>query len=44
VQAFPEGERLIRIVEECGFTHTRLKRLTLGICSLYTGEKVTDRN
>jgi demethylmenaquinone methyltransferase / 2-methoxy-6-polyprenyl-1,4-benzoquinol methylase len=44
VQAFPEGERLIRILEECGYTHTRLRRLSLGICSLYIGEKVTDRN
>jgi demethylmenaquinone methyltransferase / 2-methoxy-6-polyprenyl-1,4-benzoquinol methylase len=44
VQAFPEGEQLIRILEECGFTHTRLKRLSLGVCSVYIGEKVTARN
>jgi demethylmenaquinone methyltransferase / 2-methoxy-6-polyprenyl-1,4-benzoquinol methylase len=44
VQAFPEGERLISILEDCGYTRTRLRRLSLGICSLYTGEKVTDRN
>jgi len=44
VQAFPEGPRLIHILEECGYTHTRLRRLSLGICSLYTGEKVSDRN
>jgi demethylmenaquinone methyltransferase/2-methoxy-6-polyprenyl-1,4-benzoquinol methylase len=44
VLAFPEGEQLIRILAECGFTGTRLRRLSLGICSVYTGEKVTDRN
>ena len=44
VQAFPEGPRLIHILEECGYAHTRLRRLSLGICSLYTGEKVSDRN
>jgi demethylmenaquinone methyltransferase/2-methoxy-6-polyprenyl-1,4-benzoquinol methylase len=44
VQAFPEGEQLVRILQECGFVHTRLRRLSLGICSGYTGEKATDRN
>jgi demethylmenaquinone methyltransferase/2-methoxy-6-polyprenyl-1,4-benzoquinol methylase len=44
VQAFPEGQRLIRILEECGYTHTRLRRLSFGVCSLYSGEKVTDCN
>jgi demethylmenaquinone methyltransferase/2-methoxy-6-polyprenyl-1,4-benzoquinol methylase len=44
VQAFPEGEQLVRILQECGFVHTRLRRLSLGICSVYTGEKATDRN
>jgi demethylmenaquinone methyltransferase/2-methoxy-6-polyprenyl-1,4-benzoquinol methylase len=44
VQAFPEGEELIHILEDCGYTDTALKRLSFGICSLYTGEKVIDRN
>jgi demethylmenaquinone methyltransferase/2-methoxy-6-polyprenyl-1,4-benzoquinol methylase len=44
VEAFPEGEALIRILERCGYSHTALKKLTLGICSLYTGEKATDGN
>jgi demethylmenaquinone methyltransferase / 2-methoxy-6-polyprenyl-1,4-benzoquinol methylase len=44
VQAFPEGEQLIGILEECGFTDTRLRRLSLGICSVYTGEKIANRN
>lgn len=41
VQAFPEGERLVRILEDCGYARTGLRRLTLGICSVYTGEKAT---
>jgi demethylmenaquinone methyltransferase/2-methoxy-6-polyprenyl-1,4-benzoquinol methylase len=44
VQAFPEGDGLIRILQECGFTRTGLRQLSLGICSLYTGEKVTSSN
>ncbi|HLX65787.1 MAG TPA: bifunctional demethylmenaquinone methyltransferase/2-methoxy-6-polyprenyl-1,4-benzoquinol methylase UbiE [Puia sp.] len=44
VQAFPEGAALIRILDGCGYTRTRLTRLSLGICSLYTGEKATNRN
>jgi demethylmenaquinone methyltransferase / 2-methoxy-6-polyprenyl-1,4-benzoquinol methylase len=44
VQAFPEGNALIRILENCGFAHTRLHRLSLGICTLYMGEKPTRSN
>jgi len=39
IKAFPEGKDLIRILEKCGYVNTRLKRLSLGICSIYTGEK-----
>jgi demethylmenaquinone methyltransferase/2-methoxy-6-polyprenyl-1,4-benzoquinol methylase len=44
VRAFPEGEQFIRILDGCGYVHTRLRRLSLGICSLYIGEKAADRN
>jgi len=44
VRAFPEGEQFIRILDSCGYVHTRLRRLSLGICSLYIGEKAPDRN
>jgi demethylmenaquinone methyltransferase / 2-methoxy-6-polyprenyl-1,4-benzoquinol methylase len=44
VQAFPEGKALIRILERCGYTDTGLSKLTLGVCSLYTGEKPAARN
>jgi len=39
VKAFPEGKALVRILENAGYTNTRLKRLSLGICSIYIGEK-----
>jgi demethylmenaquinone methyltransferase/2-methoxy-6-polyprenyl-1,4-benzoquinol methylase len=39
VKAFPEGENFIRILEAAGYNNTRLHRLSLGICSLYIGEK-----
>ncbi len=39
VKAFPEGENFVRILDSCGYTNTRLHRLSLGICSLYIGEK-----
>lgn len=44
VRAFPEGEPFIRILDSCGYIHTRLRRLSLGICSLYIGEKAPDSN
>lgn len=39
VKAFPEGDAFIRIMDGCGYINTRLRRLSLGICSLYIGEK-----
>ncbi|MBS1663199.1 MAG: bifunctional demethylmenaquinone methyltransferase/2-methoxy-6-polyprenyl-1,4-benzoquinol methylase UbiE [Bacteroidetes bacterium] len=39
VKAFPEGENFIRILDGCGYRNTQHKRLSLGICSLYIGEK-----
>lgn len=39
IKAFPEGKNLVRILEKCGYANTRIKRLSLGICSIYTGEK-----
>ena len=39
VQQFPEGKNFIRILEAAGFKHTSYKRLSLGICTIYIGEK-----
>jgi len=39
IQAFPEGQALLNIMHEAGFTKTYLKTLTLGICTIYCGSK-----
>ena len=39
VQAFPEGQPFLSILQEAGFTKTYLKRLSLGICTIYCGSK-----
>ena len=36
---FPEGEEFMKILRDAGFYQTRCRRLTWGICSLYTAEK-----
>jgi demethylmenaquinone methyltransferase/2-methoxy-6-polyprenyl-1,4-benzoquinol methylase len=39
VKAFPEGETFLHILQKIGFTETTLKRLSLGICTIYCGRK-----
>lgn len=39
VQAFPEGQSLLDILQETGFTNAYMKRLSLGICTIYCGSK-----
>lgn len=39
VQAFPEGETFLNVMNEAGFTQTQLKSLSLGICTIYCGTK-----
>jgi demethylmenaquinone methyltransferase/2-methoxy-6-polyprenyl-1,4-benzoquinol methylase len=39
VKAFPEGQAFITILDTCGYIHCRMRRLSLGICSLYIGQK-----
>jgi len=39
VQAFPYGERFLKLLEEVGFQNCRLKRLSFGIATIYVGEK-----
>lgn len=39
VKAFPEGETFLHILQHVGFTETTLKRLSLGICTIYCGRK-----
>lgn len=39
VQAFPEGQTFLTIMNEAGFTQTYLKTLSFGICTIYCGSK-----
>lgn len=39
VQAFPEGPALLGILQNTGFANAYLKRLSLGICTIYCGTK-----
>ncbi|KIC92810.1 bifunctional demethylmenaquinone methyltransferase/2-methoxy-6-polyprenyl-1,4-benzoquinol methylase UbiE [Flavihumibacter solisilvae] len=43
VQAFPEGMKFVNILQECGYTGTYLKTLSLGICTIYCGTKPTEK-
>lgn len=39
VYAFPDGEKFTDIMKRSGFQQTKIKKLTLGISSIYTGIK-----
>jgi demethylmenaquinone methyltransferase/2-methoxy-6-polyprenyl-1,4-benzoquinol methylase len=39
VKAFPEGRAFLDILDNCGYAQARIHRLSLGICTLYIGEK-----
>jgi demethylmenaquinone methyltransferase / 2-methoxy-6-polyprenyl-1,4-benzoquinol methylase len=39
VEAFPDGEDFLRILENVGFNQTKCKALTFGISSIYSGSK-----
>ena len=39
IKAFPQGEIMRNIILKAGFKEANFKRLTLGICTLYTGTK-----
>jgi demethylmenaquinone methyltransferase / 2-methoxy-6-polyprenyl-1,4-benzoquinol methylase len=40
VKAFPEGKAFLNILDSSGYARPRLRRLSLGICTLYIGEKL----
>ncbi len=39
VIAFPEGKAFLQVLEKAGFKHVQQEKLTLGICSIYIGNK-----
>lgn len=39
IEAFPQGETMMKILSSVGFSHAEFKRLTFGICTLYIARK-----
>lgn len=39
IEAFPQGERMVEILYEAGFREACFKRLTFGICTMYSATK-----
>ncbi|MBI1781019.1 MAG: bifunctional demethylmenaquinone methyltransferase/2-methoxy-6-polyprenyl-1,4-benzoquinol methylase UbiE [Sphingobacteriales bacterium] len=39
IQAFPEGDAFVEILNKQGYSYTSCKKLSLGICSIYCGSK-----
>ncbi len=39
IEAFPQGERMVDILQQAGFANASFRRLTFGICTLYTATK-----
>ena len=39
IEAFPQGERMVHILREAGFSEASFKRLTFGICTMYFATK-----
>ena len=39
IAAFPQGEKMQTILQKAGFGNVKFRRLTFGICTLYTAEK-----
>jgi len=39
VQTFPQGEEFLKVLREAGFRSTSQRKLTLGICTLYSAGK-----
>jgi len=42
VQLFPHGVEFRNILENCGFKNVKIRPLTFGIASIYTGIKIAD--
>lgn len=40
VQAFPEGENFVNILDSIGYQKSKCRKLSFGICSLYTAYKL----
>ena len=39
IEAFPQGERMVEILQQAGFAEATFRRLTFGICTMYFATK-----
>jgi demethylmenaquinone methyltransferase/2-methoxy-6-polyprenyl-1,4-benzoquinol methylase len=39
IEAFPQGEEMVKILKKAGFMDAKFKRLTFGICTMYFATK-----
>ena len=39
IEAFPQGEQMVDILQKAGFSEASFKRLTFGICTMYFATK-----
>ena len=39
IEAFPQGEQMVTILQKAGFSEARFQRLTCGICTMYLATK-----
>ena len=39
IEAFPQGEKMVNILKNAGFSEAQFKRLTFGICTMYIATK-----
>ena len=39
IEAFPQGEQMVEILQKAGFSEASFKRLTFGICTMYFARK-----
>ncbi len=39
IEAFPQGHEMVQILKNNGFKNVRMRRFTLGVCTLYIAEK-----
>ena len=39
IEAFPQGEQMVKILKNAGFREARFQRLTFSVCTLYVATK-----
>lgn len=39
IAAVPQGDHMLELISQAGFTDTRFKRMTFGVCTLYTARR-----